>query len=141
MADLGVGLDTITIYDFWDDNEQQPILKFVTDSDDTPSYGQYARTTTVNTKGIAGSNLEVKAYPNPATDNFMLELKNFDSGDYTLKMYNIIGKEVKTVPFRYNGDTKMLVQTGDLNPGTYVYRIVNEADENLITRRIIIVRP
>lgn len=137
---LGVGLDTIMTFDFWDANEKQPILKYVLDSDGSTTYGQYARTT-VNTKGIVGSDLKVNAYPNPATDNFMLEMQNFEAGDYTLKMYNIIGKEVKSIPFRYNGDTKILVQTGDLNPGTYVYRIVNDNDEHLITRRIIIVRP
>lgn len=140
LADLGVGNDTIITYEYWNANEQQPILKYLADGSETPTYGQYARTST-NTKGISGSNIKINAYPNPATDNFMLEMQNMEAGDYTLKMYNIIGKEVKAIPFRYNGDTKMLVQTGDLNPGTYVYRILNDNDESLATRRIIIVRP
>lgn len=140
LEDLGVGLDTIITYEYWDANEKQPILKYLADGDENPTYGQYARTST-STKGISGSNAKINAYPNPATNNFMLEMKNLDAGDYTLKMYNIIGKEVKSIPFRYNGDTKMLVQTGDLNPGTFVYRILNDNDESVATRRIIIVRP
>ncbi|MFK7950384.1 MAG: T9SS type A sorting domain-containing protein [Saprospiraceae bacterium] len=140
LEDLGVGIDTVITYEYWDANEKQPILKYVADGNENPTYGQYARTST-STKGIAGSNVKINAYPNPATDNFMLEMKNLDAGDYTLKMYNIIGKEVKAIPFRYNGDTKMLVQTGDLNPGTFIYRILNENDKSVATRRIIIVRP
>lgn len=140
LESLGIGIDTIITYEFWSATEQQSILTYVTDGNGTPTYGQYARTAS-NTKGIMGSTIEVNAYPNPATDNFTLEMKNFEAGDYTLKMYNIIGKEVKSVPFRYNGDTKMLVQTGDLNHGTYVYRILNDQDERLVTRRIVIVRP
>lgn len=135
------GLDTIISYEFWDATEQQPILKALTGADgQTATYGQYARGTT-STKGQVLTNGKAYVYPNPATDNFTLELKNFEAGDYTLKMYNIIGKEVKNVPFRYSGDTKMLIQTDDLNAGTYIYRIVNENNEQLLTRKIIIVRP
>lgn len=135
-----VGLDTIITYEYWDENEKQPILKYLADSQEDPTFGQYTRVS-VDTKGISDGTAKVSAYPNPATNNFTLDIKNFAAGDYTLKMYNIIGKEVKEIPFRYNGDTKMLVQTGDLNPGTYVYRILNDNDESLITRRIIIIRP
>lgn len=136
------GLDTIVTYEFWDENEQQPILKALTGSDgETATYGQYARQTGTSTKGQALTNGKAYVYPNPATDNFTLELKNFEAGDYTLKMYNMLGKEVKNVPFRYSGDTKMLIQTDDLNAGTYIYRIVNENNEHLITRKIIIVQP
>jgi hypothetical protein len=56
-------------------------------------------------------------------------------------MYNILGKEVKNVPFRYSGDTKMLIQTDNLNAGTYIYRILNDNNEHLITRKMIIVQP
>jgi hypothetical protein len=134
------GLDTIITYEFWDANEQQPILKATTDGSGKKSSGQYA-TATTSTKGQVLSNGKAYAYPNPATDNFTLELKNFEAGNYTLKMYNILGKEVKNVPFRYSGDTKMLIQTDDLNAGTYIYRIVNENNEHLLTRKIIIVQP
>jgi hypothetical protein len=134
------GLDTVISYEFWDATQQQPILKALTDANGTPSYGQYYRTG-VSTKGQALTNGKVYAYPNPATDNFTLELKNFEAGNYTLKMYNIIGKEVKNVPFRYSGDTKMLIQTDDLNAGMYIYRILNENNEHLITRKIVIVQP
>jgi|GEM_PF-1004415 hypothetical protein len=135
------GLDTTITYEFWDANQQQPILKALTGGDQiTPTYGQYS-TKAVSTKGVALTNGKVYTYPNPATDNFTLELKGFEAGNYTLKMYNIIGKEVKNVPFRYSGDTKMLVQTDDLKAGTYIYRILNKNNEYLITRKIIIVQP
>lgn len=140
LEGLGIGIDTVITYEFWNANEQQPILKFVTDGNDVPTYGQYSKIAN-NTKGITATTGKINTYPNPATDNFTLEMKNFDAGDYTFKMYNIIGKEVKRIPYRYNGDTKMLVQVGDLNPGTYIYRILNDNDESLVTRRIIVVRP
>ncbi len=135
-----IGVDTIITYEFWDATEQQPILKCLTDASGTPTYGQYARSAS-STKGVDFSNGKVYAYPNPATDNFTLELSNFEAGDYTLKMYNIIGKEVKSIDFRYSGDTKMLVPTEDLKAGTYIYRIITEDNESLISRRIIIVKP
>jgi hypothetical protein len=134
------GLDTIITYEFWDATQQQPILKATTDANDTPTYGQYYRSG-VSTKGQALTSGDVTVFPNPATDNFTLELKNFEAGNYTFKMYNMLGKEVKNVPFRYSGDTKMLIQTDNLNAGTYIYRILNENNEHLITRKMIIVQP
>lgn len=134
------GLDTIITYEFWDATLQQPVLKCLTDGDETPTYGQYYRTG-VSTKGITPTNGKAYAYPNPATTNFTLELNNFEAGDYKVKMYNILGKEVKNIPFRYSGDTKMLIETDDLQAGTYIYRILNNNDESLITRRIIITQP
>jgi hypothetical protein len=137
---LGIGIDTIITYDFWSATEQQPILSYVTDGSGSPTYGQYALIAN-NTRGIVESGLEVIAYPNPATDNFTLEMNHFEVGDYTLKMYNIIGKEVKSIPFRYSDGMKLSVQTGDLQNGTYVYRILNKNKESLVTRRIIVSRP
>jgi hypothetical protein len=137
---LGIGIDTIITYDFWSATEQQPILSYVTDGSGSPTYGQYALIAN-NTRGIVESGLEVVAYPNPATDNFTLEMNHFEGGDYTLKMYNIIGKEVKSIPFRYSDGMKLSVQTGDLQNGTYVYRILNKNKESLVTRRIIVSRP
>jgi hypothetical protein len=135
------GLDTIITYEFWDADEQQAVLKVLTGADgQTATSGQYRRGTT-STKGQVLTNGKAAAYPNPATDNFTLELTNFDAGDYTFKMYNILGKEVKNVPFRYSGDTKMLIQTDNLNAGTYIYRILNDNNEHLITRKMIIVQP
>ena len=75
LESLGIGIDTIITYEFWSATEQQSILTYVTDGNGTPTYGQYARAAS-NTKGIMGSTIEVNAYPNPATDNFTLEMKN-----------------------------------------------------------------
>ena len=140
LASLGIGIDTIITYEFWSTTEQQPILTYITDGNGSPTYGQYA-TWPVSTRGIDETAIEVNAYPNPAQDNFTLDLKNIEAGDYTLKMYNVIGKEVRSIPFRYSNGMKLLVQTGDLQNGTYVYRIVDEDSKSLVTRRIIVSRP
>ena len=134
-----VGLDTIITYEFWDDKEQQPILKFLTDGSGTPTYGQYARTAT-NTAGIV-QNYDVRAFPNPATDNFTLEMNGLPNGEYRLKMYNVIGKEVSSQFFNVEGDTKINVATNNFDAGTYVYRIINSDNQSILTRRIVIVRP
>jgi hypothetical protein len=134
-----VGLDTIITYEFWDDKEQQPILKFLTDGNGTATYGQYARTAT-NTSGIA-QNYEVRAFPNPATDNFTLEMNGLPNGEYRLKVYNIIGKEVKSQLFNVEGDTQINVATNNFDAGTYVYRIINNDNQSILTRRIVVVRP
>ena len=135
-----VGQDTIYTYEFWSATEQQPILKANTESDGTTaSYGQY-KTLGTNTNGIL-ANYDVKAYPNPAIDNFTLEMNGLDNGEYNLKIYSIIGKNIKSVPFRIEGDTKLNITTTDLDAGTYIYRIVNAENKNLLTRRIIVVKP
>ena len=49
LAALGVGIDTVITYEYWNNNEQQPILKYVADGSENPTYGQYARTSTSTT--------------------------------------------------------------------------------------------
>lgn len=135
-----VGQDTIYTYEFWNDAEQQPVLKANTEADGTTaSYGQY-KTYNTSTNSVV-KNYDVTAYPNPAVDNFTLEMNGLDNGEYTLKMYNIIGKNIKNIPFRIEGDTKLNVPTSTLDAGTYIYRIVNAENQNLITRRVILVKP
>lgn len=135
-----VGQDTIFTYEFWSTTEQQPILKANTDADGTtPSYGQY-KTLSTSTNSVLAK-YDVSAYPNPAIDNFTLEMNGLDNGEYNLKMYNIIGKSIKSVPFRIDGDTKLNISTSDLDAGTYIYRIVNAENQSLLTRRVIVLKP
>jgi hypothetical protein len=136
-----VGLDTIITYEFWNDDYQQPILKALTEADGvTPTYGEFYDSG-VSTRGTNLKSISVNAFPNPATSYFTLDLKGLEAGDYSVKLYNILGSEVKSTPFRFNGDTKLTVETNGLDAGTYVYRIVNNKNETLATRRIIVVRP
>jgi len=135
-----VGLDTIYTYEFWNNNESQPILKANTEADGTTaSYGQY-KTFNTNTNSVF-QNYDVRAYPNPAIDNFTLEMNGFENGEYSLKLYNIIGKNIKNVPFRIEGDTEINIATSDLDAGTYIYRIVDNDNQSLLTQRIIVVKP
>jgi hypothetical protein len=135
-----VGQDTIYTYEFWNDNEKQPVLKANTAADGSnATYGQY-KTFNTNTNSVL-QNYDVSAYPNPAVNDFTLEMNGFDNGEYTLKMYNIIGKNIKNVPFKMEGDTKLTVTTNELDAGTYIYRLVNDDNKNLLTRRVIVIKP
>lgn len=61
--------------------------------------------------------LQLKLYPNPATDEFFINVMNFDS----ITIYEMSGKEI-TVPFHTeNGFMKFDIQS--LTIGTYILKV------------------
>jgi hypothetical protein len=78
---------------------------------------------------------EVSAYPNPFLDQATVEITNYDGDPYTFALYDLSGKMVEW----HENQTKqqITVQRGDMAPGIYIYRIVNQSQTNIKSGKII----
>lgn len=75
--------------------------------------------------------------PNPATTYTDIMFTSPVGGDFTVKLYNMIGKEVYTQLFRgMAGLNTWRIETANLNPG--IYMISMEHGSDIVTRRMIV---
>ena len=71
----------------------------------------------------------VKAYPNPAKDEFNIELKHSHTGDY-LKVFNVLGNNIVTIPVK---SSTIKINTAGLSNGLYFYRLENEKQQPIVS--------
>ncbi len=74
-------------------------------------------------------------YPNPATDIVTLNIDNVNNANFTLNIYNVIGKLVRSELLKQN---QQQINVGDLSNGTYMVEIkskgLTERQELIIQR-------
>lgn len=139
-----LGPATNVNYFFYNDNEKETIAVVEMSANDSTQISEvtYKSSEIVSVFGFAGVNVpSVNAYPNPAVSNLNLELKNFEPGDYDVKIYNIIGRELMSKNHYINGKTTINVNTSSLPKGTYLYSITNENGVTMLSRRFMVARP
>lgn len=149
-ADLGfdvstfpfLGADTTISYDFWNDVEKMPILSMNANASNTAaSFAAYYGDFPTNTEAIRSNETRVRTYPNPAFDKLNIELSNFENNNYTIKMYNIIGKQIWEKSYAVQDERTIKLDVSKLRKGTYLYTIFDENGRRVTTRRFIIIKP
>ena len=77
--------------------------------------------------------------PNPATSYTDISFTSPIGGDFNLKIYNLIGKEVYTQTVRgMSGQNVVRINTDDFAPGVYMLSLNN--GNSIVTRRMIVSR-
>ncbi len=72
---------------------------------------------------------EVKIFPNPNTGNFTLELRNVQSGNYLIDVFDLMGRKVETRSLEISSENaSALVDLQGLSPGIYSV-VVNAPDQ------------
>ena len=140
-----IGQDTVISYDYWNDMEKMPILSATTAPDGTTiEYAAYFSdepVTPISTNPIRANANNIKTYPNPAYDKLNIEMKNFETGNYTMKMYDIIGKEIWRKTYAVSGEKTIKLDVSKLRKGNYFYTIFDENGNRITTRRVMIIKP
>ena len=90
---------------------------------------------------VNASRPNVYASPNPAMVNVRFEFTNLTPGNYTLRIYNILGVEVWQRQYYIRGDRIDKVNLSDLKKGTYLYSLSNDKGRTITTKRLVITRP
>jgi len=91
-----------------------------------------------NTQFIPG---EMKLYPNPATNEVNIEFSGLKAGNYTIKMYSVLGQELHTENHDLIDNATVFFDTSDFARGTYLLSVQNKAGNILSTKRLIIDKP
>jgi len=84
---------------------------------------------------------DVIAYPNPAFNDVRFDFINLPEGTYNLDVYNILGVRLQSFEVTVDGYTTAQFDLSDLKKGTYIYRVTNEGNRTITSKRLIIIQP
>ncbi len=85
---------------------------------------------------------DITLYPNPAfTKEIKVEFSNIPQGRYTFKLYSLIGKLEKSVPYYINNSKFDTIDISELKPGIYIYALVDSSGKILQSKRLTIISP
>ncbi|MFT4567813.1 MAG: hypothetical protein ACI9FN_002780 [Saprospiraceae bacterium] len=73
-------------------------------------------------------------------DNLRLDFLNFGKGNYTLEVYNIMGKRMWSRQYDILGDTTLKENLSFLPKGTYIYALLDGDRNRIATRRLAIIK-
>ncbi|MBK8554820.1 MAG: T9SS type A sorting domain-containing protein [Lewinellaceae bacterium] len=139
-----LGTDTTYTFHFFNNVEKEEIA-VVTASNDLSTVesirfkdnGVVSADEDPNAPGKVG----VAAFPNPAVDWVRFDCTNLPKADYTLKIFNIVGKVVWREDYALSGNKSIRVDLEDFKKGTYLYSL-SDQDGNVIgTKRLVVLKP
>lgn len=137
--------DTSTSYTFWSNAAKEPIAQLFVRNDTLRSVSFKARrdgtTSVVNIQKKDSYNFV--AYPNPVIDKVRIDINGYKSGNYSIRIYNLVGQKVFDEKIRVIGtDTNTLrFSLGHLKKGAYLYSLVDHKGKTLSTKRLLVVAP
>ena len=84
---------------------------------------------------------DVFAFPNPSFDIVRFQLTGLANGYYKLKVLNILGSLVKEVEVYVDDPRKTIsIDLGDLQRGTYLYRLQDSLGRTIKTKRVVLIQ-
>ncbi len=140
------GADSFIVYRFLSNDHKEELLTVTADFfEDTIRTVRYKTLPlSVSVTPIlddAPGTASVQALPNPAVDKVRFECNNLPSDEYTLKIFNLVGKVVWRETFQASGRRVIHLDLDDFNKGTYLYSLSNKKGEIIGTKRLIVVKP
>jgi PKD repeat protein len=97
--------------------------------------------TVINTSTGIKTNISdaaIKLYPNPVTDNLILQVNTNTGNTITYSLYDVYGKVIVNQKTKLvSGENQFQINTSELSAGVYFVRIVNENTKNANTFKII----
>lgn len=135
---------TTQSYFYYSNQSKEPIA-VVTVNPDTgaPTRVEYKVGDEVINSSFALSNQQpsLMAFPNPSYGDVRFDFQNLRPGNYTIKIYNILGQEVWEKDIWVSGVKSYRADLGSLRKGTYLYSLVDSRGKTLATKRLMIVTP
>jgi hypothetical protein len=93
-----------------------------------------------NAEPTASTRPDIKAMPNPVIDIVNFEMSNLEQGNYTIKIYNLLGMVVWEEQHNVSGSKIVRLDTNNLKKGTYLYSLSNAKGKILATKRLIVLK-
>ena len=138
----GTPKDTTVRYYFWSNTTKEPVAVITVNAKDIPTSVDYKFIPLLapiaeNTEGVGNS---FSAYPNPTNNVLYLDLKNCKSAIYTLRINDILGKEVLSKSFNSAINPNVEVNTNALSENIYFLNLYTLDGQLLGAKKIIIAR-
>lgn len=139
-----IGTDTTVTFRFYSGTEKEEIA-VATMSPDLSEIvrirfkdnGNTTATPAINSPGTAS----ISAFPNPAVDWVRFDCSNLPQEEYTLKIFNIIGKVVWKENYQLVGNRSIRVELDNFKKGTYLYSLSDKKGNVVGTKRLVVLKP
>lgn len=138
-----LGTDTTNTYRFYSGTEKEEIAVVTANADWTVAESiRYKNngTSPSITVGAPGR-ASISAFPNPAVEWVRFDCTNLPSSDYTLKIFNIVGKVVWKKTYPLSGNKSIKVELEDFKKGTYLYSLADKNGKVVGTKRLVVLKP
>lgn len=138
----GIGTpDTIVSYNFFNDQEMEPIAVVNVDEGNNPISIEYiANEVTTSTSNPYQKTLSVTASPNPGIGMLEFRFQGAAADRYTIKIRNIVGQPLWEEEVYIDGKGRLSANLTHLNRGTYFYTIFDSKGNPLLTQRVVFIR-
>lgn len=139
-----LGTDTTITFRFLSGTEKEEIAVATMSNDlSTVEAVRFKNTTGISPapEVLAPGTANIQAYPNPAVEWVRFDCTNLASGDYTLKIFNVIGKTVWKEVYTINGSRSIRIELDDFRKGTYLYSLADSKGNIIGTKRLVVLKP
>jgi hypothetical protein len=138
-----VGTDTTISYRFLSGTEKEEIAVATLSPDlsETQSVRFKSNITVAAPETFAPGNANVQAFPNPAIEWVRFDCTNLPANEYTLKIFNIIGKVVWKETHLISGNKSVRIDLENFKKGTYLYSLVDKKGNIIGTKRLVVLKP
>lgn len=135
--------ETIRKEIFWSAKSLVPVAElFIDPSTGNVQQAQFAsHPYLVNELRINSLKQDIFAYPNPTLGRTRFDLNNLSSGFFTLEIINLLGNTVWSEDYYVEQNKTIKLDLSHLRRGTYFYRLKNELEEVISTKRLIVLKP
>jgi hypothetical protein len=84
---------------------------------------------------------DIYAFPNPSFDIVRFQLSDLTYGKYKLKIFNILGTPIRELDVYVDDPRKTItMDLGDLQRGTYLYRLQDSHGRTIRTKRVTLIQ-
>lgn len=137
--------DTTVTYRFLSNTQKEEIAAVTMDASLSTTERVRFKNNTVTAveeeDSFAPGSASIQAFPNPAIEWVRFDCSNIPTGNYTLKIFNIIGKVIWRQNFRISGSHSVRVELDKFKKGTYLYSLVDGKGNIIGTKRLVIIKP
>ena len=131
---------TTTIYNYYSANDKEIIAAVNVDSEDEITGVEYKGNLIINNIDVLAPDANlITAFPNPSFGNVSIQMVNYPLGEYRMKVYNVVGKELWAESFQLRSNRVFKADLLHLSKGTYLYSIFDKNGKKLVTKRIAII--
>ena len=135
---IGV-VETIT-YNYYSAEDKEIIVSIITDDQDMITSVEYKGDAIISDiKVVAPDYSMITAYPNPSFGSVSVQMVNYPLGEYRMKVYNVVGKELWAESYQLRSNRVFKADLMHLRKGTYLYSIFDKNGKKLVTKRIAII--
>ena len=142
LGDLADAFGTVetTTYNYYSAEDKEIVVSIITDDQDMITSVEYKGDAIISDiKVVTPEYSMITAYPNPSFGNVSIQMVNYPLGEYRMKVYNVVGKELWTESFQLRSDRVYKADLMHLSKGTYLYSIYDKNGKKIVTKRIAII--